>query len=304
MEREGRMKKKAVTGIAAMLAAGMLLIACGDSTGTATAAQSSTSTQVAADAESAAVSTTQSAEASTGKGTVADESLLGVADVGDGTVQITGYSGKDIPDLILPDTVGGKKVSSIAGFMKHDELKSIVIPDTVTAICDSTFESCKNLETVQLSSNLQLIGQYAFDNCYALKNITIPDTVTGIGDLAFGGAAITKVTIPSGLTELTGAFATSRLEEITIPGNVKTIDERAFEDMSALKKVTIEEGVETIGKLAFDNAPVLTEVVLPSSVTAIGENAFLDDDNAIIIVPAGSYAESYVKENGVPYKNQ
>ncbi len=73
-----------------------------------------------------------------------------------------------------------------------------------------------------------------------------------------------------------GAFKHSHdtLEEITIPGSMKTITKEAFQECPNLRKVTIEEGVEEIGTAAFIACPKLKEISLPNSLKKIGDYAF------------------------------
>lgn len=81
------------------------------------------------------------------------------------------------------------------------------------------------------------------------------------------------------VTEISGnAFANSSLEEISIAGSVKSIDENAFSNSSSLASVTFEEGTETIGKNAFSNTG-LTEVVLPTGMKDVGMAAFINCKN-------------------------
>ncbi len=63
-------------------------------------------------------------------------------------------------------------------------LKSIVIPETVTEIDHAAFQRCKALTTISLPSSLTTIGNNVFEGCsfYSLK---IPPTVTSIGETPF-----------------------------------------------------------------------------------------------------------------------
>lgn len=83
----------------------------------------------------------------------------------------------------------------------------------------------------------------------------------GEGDYA------TKIVLPSTLEYIgKNAFASSCIEEILIPGNVKEIDDDAFWSCDNLKKVVIEDGVEKMGCALFRDCSNLETVILPKAV--------------------------------------
>ena len=67
------------------------------------------------------------------------------------------------------------------------------------------------------------------------------------------------------------------------------------------KCVVIQDGIRKIGARAFKGCVFLTDAVVPASVTEIGQDAFEDCHNLTIHAPAGSVAEQYAKENGIPF---
>ena len=59
--------------------------------------------------------------------------------------------------------------------------------------------------------------------------------------------------------------------------------------------------VVTIGTSAFERHSEITDITIPASVTTIAWFAFDGCTNMTIHAPAGSYAESYAKENNIPF---
>jgi hypothetical protein len=55
---------------------------------------------------------------------------------------------------------------------------------------------------------------------------------------------------------------------------------------------------------AFSGCTGLASIALPKRVTEIGIDAFKDCTNLIIHAPAGSYAETYAKENNIPFMEE
>jgi len=64
-------------------------------------------------------------------------------------------------------------------------LESIEIPSSVNSIGEGAFVGCHNLKEIILPSGLTCIPNNCFRECYNLKEIITPDTVTSIGKDAF-----------------------------------------------------------------------------------------------------------------------
>lgn len=101
----------------------------------------------------------------------------------------TFYLCSSLSDITLTNgltVLGHYMFSNYHGPETHN-LKTIVIPSTITSIGDYVFDDCNHLSDVTLTNGLTIIGAYMF-HIYAgtfLTSIVIPSTVTSIGMRAF-----------------------------------------------------------------------------------------------------------------------
>ncbi len=70
-------------------------------------------------------------------------------------------------------------------YMNGEEIKDLVIPNSVTSIGDFTFLFCYGLTSVTIPNSVTSIGESVFLGCDFLTSVTIPNSVTSIGFQAF-----------------------------------------------------------------------------------------------------------------------
>lgn len=149
------------------------------------------------------------------------------------------------------------------------------------------------------------IENEAFKGC-ALKEVRIPTSVKTVGEYAFAGCtALYEVFFYSGKTGCTAinahAFADcSALEELTMPGTLKSIGDFAF-SFSGIKSVEIPRPVVSIGTSAFAFCTKLERVEIAVKLAEVGENAFTRCADNLVIIVAKSNPYFYA-ENGVLVK--
>ena len=71
--------------------------------------------------------------------------------------------------------------------LNGEEIKDLVIPDSVTSIYQAAFYGCQGLESVTLPNNVYTIGDFVFYGCTNLAFVDISSTVNNIGYQAFEG---------------------------------------------------------------------------------------------------------------------
>ena len=232
-----------------------------------------------------------------------DLSQLKFATNDDGTITITECDKEAEGELVIPDTIGGRKVTGIAGiaFSGCDNITKASLPSTVVELGDGAFMRCSSLEEVSLPDGLTYIGANCFSECTSLRSVTIPDSVTDLLYGSFNGCTslnsvklpvnltkiqsgvfwgctdLTFITIPASVTILDDyAFNSTGLKSVVIPGGVESIGTSAFAGCASLASVTLNEGLDSIGEGAFGHCTSLKSVAIPDSVTEIGQSAFED----------------------------
>ena len=182
--------------------------------------------------------------------------------------------------LTLPSTIN--ELSAYA-FDYSGISGEIVIPNKITKVSEGLFNDCRMITSVVMHNGITELEKFAFAGCYDLNSAPFPSNLEIIGDYAFQATGMVSVTFPSTLTHLgRGAYQyTETLTSVTIPGNIKTISSVCFFDCRSLKTVIIEDGVEYIDTYAFSEIDGLDMVVIPPSMIEIANNAFWWIDNGI-----------------------
>lgn len=98
-------------------------------------------------------------------------------------------------------TYSGGSITGLALRKAAPYLDTAVIPDFVTDISSSAFESCTRLQCVKFPSNLKTIGWGAFKDCKALLEVSLPEGTTSIDSFAFNISGI-KAYVPTSVSKI------------------------------------------------------------------------------------------------------
>ncbi len=166
----------------------------------------------------------------------------------------------------------------------YNQIKSVVIPDSITEIGDYAFSACTQLKTVTMTEEIKSIGKAAFTGCRALTDIELSDNANDVNLL------------PSKVIDLSdGLFnGCHSLTKVTITDEVATIGKLTFAECIALTDIGIKSGEKTfafvgnevdttdsvdcalteIGNYAFRKASAMKNINFPDSVSYLGTAAF------------------------------
>ena len=88
---------------------------------------------------------------------------------------VTGFTGAG-GAITIPSTLGGYATVAIGDFaFSYSTMTSVVIPNSVTTIGNSSFEYCTSMTSVTIPSGVTTIGDLAFEHCSSLTSVTIPE---------------------------------------------------------------------------------------------------------------------------------
>ena len=188
----------------------------------------------------------------------------------------------NIKSVTLPNTLTAIGTQAFCG----SSLVSISIPAGVKTIGNGTFNLCTSLQTVTFEKGSQLKAFEnssgwggVFQSCTSLTTIEIPASVETIGYNAFWFCtSLQTVTFEKGsqLKTIKGnAFANcTALTSIEIPASVETIEGGAFAGCTSLQTVTFEKGSQLKTVDGFVGCTSLTSIKIPASVETIEDSAF------------------------------
>lgn len=173
----------------------------------------------------------------------------------DGKAQITGIGTVKGSKLVIPETIDGYEVESIA---------------------NSAFEDNLDIIRVTLASSVKTIGRRAFYGCLNLVSIAADETET-VGDAAFTNTAWFDAQ-PEGIVYVGKACyqfkGEAEIGKVVVRDGIKTISDYAFRDQINIRSVELPETIETIGNYAFVYCSGIETINLPASLKSIGNGAF------------------------------
>lgn len=220
---------------------------------------------------------------------------------------------------------GVLKIGSCA-FYNCKNLKQVSLPETAV-LENNSFSNCIGLQdeagmvilgtvlynyygsapVVTIPYGITIIGSEAFRNNQTLERVILPHGLKEVCGSAFSGCTqLRELDIPEGIKELSAySFENcTALEELTIPAGTKKLCSRAFAGCQSLVRVVLPMGLEEIHSEVFANCITLKEIHIPDSVKTIGDRfhkEFWNCDQLVIYGKQGSYAETYAKENNIPF---
>ncbi len=182
---------------------------------------------------------------------------------------------QDIPDDLTADFVKSYPVTDASQFEVSETPDGIAISNYIGSDAIVVIPEQINGKAVTV------IDIRAFAQQSSLRAIKLANSIKEIKSEAF--------------------FNCSNLEIIVCGTSLEIVEDYGFAAGTALKFVELNDGLKELGFLAI-SGDLLTEIYVPASVEKIGDGAFPIRDDFKIICEAGSYAETFAKENNFIYE--
>ncbi|MBO5561649.1 MAG: leucine-rich repeat protein [Firmicutes bacterium] len=174
---------------------------------------------------------------------------------------VIGYT-DGLENIVIPSTVGDKKVTSVVMLMPYDAANNYML-----------FDDEGKVKTLVFSEGIEKI------------NLAVP----------FYG--VTSITLPDTLKEFHGN-SLPLLEKLDLPSGLETFG--GVTDLQKLKSVTFPEGLKKLNTSTFVNCPSLEEVSLPSTLESIYKGSFMGCD-ALKRINVAADSPFFLEKDGSVY---
>ena len=191
----------------------------------------------------------------------------------------------DVKSVVLPNTI--LSISDCA-FNGYCSLMSITIPDSVISIGSEAFYGCSSLASITIPNSLIYIGSSAFSDCSSLESITIPNSVTSIADDAFYNCSSLENVYYTGSVEdwLIIEFYDLWSNPMCYAEHFYMLDDN--NEWYEVTKIEIPNTITSINHCQFYGFDNVSSITIPNSVTSIGNRAFSHCSSLqSIIIPGG-----------------
>lgn len=147
---------------------------------------------------------------------------------------------------------------TIQKYIDQVENQTVVIPEYLTGL------------------PVREIADGVFADNKTLRKVEISKTVQRIGRQAFMRCSLIQITLPGELKKLEQEVFSGcgRLEQVAFPPSLKAIGEKAFADCGKLQEIKLPDTMQTIDREAFCGCQKLERIVLGRNLQVIGEGAF------------------------------
>ena len=208
--------------------------------------------------------------------------------------------------------LGKVSVIEARAFEYATEIKTITLPETLTAIGDFAFAHT-SVSSFVIPGSVNEIGRAILAGCTKLKTLTIPyvgktisaegeevklgyffgtssyngtEAVTQNGTTYYVPTALVKVVVTKAVKIGDFAFyGMKNLTEIVLPDTVETIGTSAFVSCSKLERMTLNN-VTVIGSSAFQGCTSLKAVTFGNKLKTIGAAAFVSTKLQTVDLPS------------------
>ena len=165
---------------------------------------------------------------------------------------------------------------SVSGIdYEHMEDENIILQ---SGVIPSYFcYDCRDVESVNVGQNINMIGYQSFASCESLREVSLQNSVTSIGNNAFYEcSSLEEINLGSVTSIGNNAFyRCSSLSSVILPNSLSVMGVQVFEDCSAIESITIGSGITSIPYRTFIGCTGLISITIPNSITSIGAGAFI-----------------------------
>ncbi len=195
-----------------------------------------------------------------------------------------GYDFKE--DDIYYQYTGGNTVG--VGKLNSDPYRgTVTIPSqvthdgttySVTSITYRAFFECNYLWEITIPPSVTYIGEMAFWECTGLRRVNISSIASWLRITFDGSTACNPLRYANDLY-----VSNAKLTDLTIPSEISTIKDFAFNGCTSLTSVTIHDNVTSVGKYAFYGCSNITTLNIGSGMTSMQKKTFADCTNLTAI---------------------
>ena len=189
-------------------------------------------------------------------------------------------------------------------------LERISLPGTLTSIPANEFKGCRSLSSIVIPDNVTSVGIGAFEGCSSLQYFNSPmateDKQFLVKDehlLAFAPANHYYVTIPNDVRVINdGVFKNCSNIRSLLLSSTREIGDYAFEGCTSLFSLDLVNTIESIGVEAFSGCEQLNTVYSQNATPpTIGSNAFADCSNELKIFVSETVLSNYMATSWSSY---
>lgn len=206
-------------------------------------------------------------------------------------IKVTKYFGEDFEKdyANISATFNIKEIADSA-FADNTNVKSVVIPESVTSIGKNLFENCTALESVTFKNIITTLPENTFKNCKSLTNVLFAEKEYNVADLS-----------EEDYKKYVKLDEKNKPKFETFKVGLRTIESGAFEGCSVLETLTLPTTLEIVKTGAVKNCPILHNLMFCTSSKDYEKNFTTIEEKAFVNCPLLGYLTSSPTEKDSRY---